>query len=120
MGFAGTAEGHMFARFGWVSLPLLLGGCATMEGLEQRWEAWVADHNACEVDEDCVIVSTECPLGCWTAVAAEHEQAAIDKAEGLVRQYEMGGRACAYDCIAVGTPTCDAGACTAAAIDTGL
>lgn len=89
----------------------LWAGCLSMEGADRRWEEWVAEHDDCAAPEDCVVVYTECPLGCWTAVAAEHEQAAIDEAESLVAAVERGGRSCAYDCLVAGEPECVDGAC---------
>lgn len=73
-------------------------GCS-MEQVDARWEDWVQRHNECELPQDCVLVYPGCPLGCYSAVNAEHEEDAYRVADELVRQWSMGTRGCAYDCI---------------------
>ena len=94
----------------WFAL-LALVGCVTEQGIQDRWDAWVEDHGACEVPEDCAVVYPGCPLGCYEAVAAEHAAEAEEVADRLIRRYELGGRACAYDCVEAPPLTCDAGTC---------
>lgn len=90
---------------------LLLAGCLSSEGASEQWAAWVDDHNACEQVSDCVIVYTECPLGCASAVHADFEDEAEEEADRLVRRYESGGRSCAYDCREPGDLVCEADGC---------
>ncbi len=78
-------------------LLLLLSACS-MEQIDREWDAWVEDHNQCEVVEDCVLVYPGCPLGCYTAVNAEHEDEAARLADDLIARWSMGARDCAYDC----------------------
>ena len=85
--------------------------CVSEEGAERRWQRFVDDHNSCETVDDCVVVYPGCPLGCWEAVSAEHEDAAIKKAEKIVKSYERGGRACAYGCVSAGELSCNSGIC---------
>lgn len=92
----------------WLSV---LVGCASEEAIQEDWDAFVAEHQSCEVAEDCVVIYPGCPLGCFVAVSADAEQEAIDEAEKLISRYERGGRVCMYDCLAAGEPTCDAGVC---------
>lgn len=99
----------MWRFAGWLGV----GACLSMDGAKDRWLAWVADHDDCEVADDCVVVYTECPLGCWSAVNAEYEAEAQREADDLVQAYERGGRACAYDCLAAGPAACTDGRCTA-------
>lgn len=86
-------------------------GCVTEEGIQEDWDDWVADHNACATADECVAVYPGCPLGCYAAVASEHEAEAVDHAESLVNRYERGGRACAYSCVEPGALACIDGAC---------
>jgi hypothetical protein len=94
----------------WILL-VLVAGCADEERLNARWDAFVADHAACEVAEDCALVYPGCPLGCFNAVNVAFVDEAEAEAARLVRAYERWGRACVYDCAAAGPPTCDDGRC---------
>lgn len=90
---------------------LLLVACASEEDVQAQWQEFLADHRACEVDEDCVLVYPGCPLGCYDTVAAEHAEEAEETADRLIRRYETFGRSCSYDCIAAPDPFCAAGTC---------
>jgi hypothetical protein len=94
-----------------IAMLFVLVGCSE-EVVTQDWETFVAENNACEVAEDCVVVFPGCPLGCFDAVNKEAEEAANQKAEELIGLYEAGGRACAYGCLAHDAPTCEAGKCS--------
>ncbi len=89
-----------------------LGCGASEEKVGEEWEEFVSEHNACEDADECVAIYPSCPLGCHTAVAAEHEEAAMEKAAQLVSRYERGGRACAYDCIETPPLVCESGRCS--------
>jgi hypothetical protein len=96
-------------------IPLaMLGllGCASEEGVQRRWDAFVAEHSECEFADDCAIVYPGCPLGCFDTVNVEHVEEAEDLADRLIRQYESFGRSCDYDCAEAPDPVCDAGSCT--------
>jgi len=95
-------------------------GCASEERIQDQWDDWVDENNTCEVADDCALVYPGCPLGCFTAVSADAVDAADEKADDLIRRYELGGRACDYDCMAAGEPVCDAGVCAVGVLDTGL
>lgn len=90
---------------------LLVAGCANEATIQQSWDDWVADHNACEAATDCAVVYPGCPLGCAEAVSAAFESDARAQADRLIRRYERGGRSCAYDCIEPGALVCDDGSC---------
>lgn len=91
---------------------ITLASCVSEETVERRWTAYVEEHNSCETPDDCVIIYPGCPLGCWEAVAAEYETEAQEKAEKLIKQYERGGRACAYGCVSPGPLVCEQNRCT--------
>ena len=94
-----------------IAISLLLSGCLSFDAAGERWDAWVDEHNSCEIADDCVVVYTSCPLGCWTTVNASFEDEAHEVADDLVRRVEAGGANCAYDCAQNGAPTCEAGTC---------
>jgi hypothetical protein len=101
-------------RIAAVSLLLACSGCAPSEDdIQTAFGETVADSNACDVDGDCDIASSDCPLGCWVAVRADRVEAVERRAAELIADYERGGTRCEYDCSAPGTPTCAAGRCTA-------
>ena len=79
-----------------------------------EFEAFVEDNNSCAADDECVIVSADCPVGCWVVVNETRVEATQAKARELVEEYESGGRACYYDCAVPGTPRCEDGHCTEA------
>lgn len=89
----------------------LLAGCISADTADERWQAWLDEHDSCEVAEDCVVIYPGCPLGCTAAVAAEHEQDAVDEAARLIKSYERAGRACDYDCALSGPAECESGSC---------
>lgn len=96
-----------------LALCVFMTGCAISdERAEERWDDWVDANNSCETADDCVVVYPGCPLGCFTAVSADSEQASRDEAERIVSAYERGGRSCDYDCIGAQPPTCDDGVCS--------
>jgi hypothetical protein len=92
---------------------LLALACAPSEDeIEQEFADYVASRKACAVDDDCVLASTECPLGCGTAVAREYQSEVEQKARELVDDYESGGQSCQYGCVAL-VAACQAGRCEA-------
>ena len=95
-----------------VPVLALLTACATEAGIERRWDAWVADHQSCETVDDCGVVYPGCPLGCTEAVSAEAVEEGQALADRLIRRWEAGGRACAYDCLPEAPLECVQGACT--------
>lgn len=97
-------------------MALMWQGCLSFDQAGEQWDAWVAAHSTCEIADDCVVVYTDCPLGCWTAVAAAHAAEAAQVSDDLVNRVEAGGASCAYDCLQAGEPTCDAGQCTVGAL----
>jgi hypothetical protein len=77
-----------------------------------EFEAFVEDNNSCAADDECVIVTADCPVGCYVVVNETRAEATEAKARELVEEYESGGRDCDYGCAAPGTPRCDDGRCT--------
>lgn len=77
-----------------------------------EFEAFVEQNNTCTADDECVVVWTDCPVGCFVVVNESRTEATQAKARELVEQYEAGGRACYYDCAAAGAPRCEDGRCT--------
>ncbi|MCO4744392.1 MAG: hypothetical protein KC912_06360 [Proteobacteria bacterium] len=98
----------MLKRAVWL---LVLVGCGSETAVQERWDDWVAEHNTCDVAEDCAAVFPGCPLGCYEAVNASFEEEADAMVDRLIRRYESAGRSCAYDCIEMPALTCDAGVC---------
>lgn len=93
-------------------LPLIaVFGCATFDGVERDWDDYVAEHNACELPEDCAVVYPGCPMGCFTAVNAEHATEAQAYAQELSARLQRSGSACDYDCLPHGAPRCESGRC---------
>ncbi len=94
-----------------IFLLLPLAGCLSADQANERFDEWLADHDSCDVPEDCALIYPGCPLGCAVAVRAESEGDATDKAESLIRRYESGGRSCDYDCMADEGVDCVEGVC---------
>lgn len=91
---------------------LALVACVTEEGIQERWDAWVDDHDACEVADDCGLVYPGCPLGCYDTVHVDFVEEAEAEADRLITRWERGGRACDYGCMEAPDPVCsDAGEC---------
>src|SRR5215207_2047089 len=78
----------------------------SQEDIEAEWDETVAGANACQSAADCVLVSPGCPLGCFAAVNSSKKAEVEAKAADLVDEYESGGMACAYSCIAPGPLEC--------------
>jgi hypothetical protein len=95
-------------RFTIAALAFSFTGCLTAEQAREDWDEHVAQSNECTADEDCVVIFTDCPLGCFTAVRAELADACSERADDLVAAYEASGARCAYDCAIAGDPYCDA------------
>lgn len=93
------------------TLLFLTAGCVTEEGIQQKWDDYVADHNSCQAASDCVSIYPGCPLGCFEAVSASDKSDAEAEAARLVDKYESGGRACDYSCVEPGPLVCEAGHC---------
>ena len=71
----------------------------TEQELLAEFDSFVSDHADCERDEDCVMFSPGCPLGCYAAVHVDALQEAESYADGLVADYMAPGRACFYQCV---------------------
>jgi len=95
-----------------VLLVTLLSSCAPSEDeIQKEFDSFVSAHNACEQDEDCVLIMPGCPLGCWTAVNVDAAGEATRLARELIEDYESAGRACAYGCVASCGARCSDKAC---------
>jgi hypothetical protein len=92
---------------------LAVSACApSSESVEAKWDTFVEAHSACADVSDCALVYPGCPLGCASAVSAEHAGEAEAYANELVSAYQSGGGGCVYDC-AASTLACSAGRCEA-------
>lgn len=96
-----------------VVLASVVASCSsrTRGEIQAEFDAFVERNNACTQADECVVVYPGCPLGCFVAVNETRADATRDKASALVDEYESGGQACAYDCMAPGAPRCESGHC---------
>ena len=95
-----------------VACTVLSVACvASEEEVQREFDQLVAASNSCERDTDCAVVSPGCPLGCQVAINAEHKQVVERRARELIDDYERGGRACDYECVAQGRVACVAARC---------
>lgn len=86
--------------------------CAPSEQeIKREFSGFVAEHQRCEADSDCALVSTGCPLGCAVAVQVAAAGETQQLARELIEDYESGGRACQYDCAVVCGAGCRDNAC---------
>ena len=101
----------------WVGALTLLAACSsqsppTEQEIRDEFAAFTSTMKACAVDADCVFASIECPLGCSAAVNVASKERTEAKARELVRDYQSGGRSCAYGCPAEEL-RCEASRCEA-------
>ena len=82
------------------------------EEIQEEFDAYVAKRNSCTVTDDCVLASTDCPLGCGTAVNRTYQADVERKARELVADYESEGQQCYYDCQVL-VAVCTEGRCVA-------
>lgn len=106
-------------RFSLVAAMVLLSGlfCVACgppseEEIQQEFDEFVAERNHCSAATECTLVYPGCPLGCAVGVRTEFAGEVNDKADELIEDYESGGQACAYDCMAT-TADCVEGRCEA-------
>lgn len=64
---------------------------------EEKFENALQQAPGCKTAQQCTVLYTECPLGCYHAVAKTALPALSRLAEKLVN--ENRSRACAYDCL---------------------
>lgn len=99
---------------------IAVGACGSSEAeVRSEFRRFVATNGACATSAECTLVSPGCPLGCWVAVRADRVDATAAKARALISEYEQGGRACAYGCVAGRTAACVAGTCAVVEVDAG-
>jgi hypothetical protein len=94
-----------------LALPILAACGRSEDDIRAEWDETVAAANACQSAADCALVSPGCPLGCFAAVNTAKKAEVEAKAAELIDDYESGGAACAYDCIAPGPLECASGKC---------
>ena len=93
-------------------LGIICLSCArSEEDIQQEFDEVIAASNDCSDASECTLVYPGCPLGCFVAVNTSKETEVEEKAAELIKSYESGGRACAYDCIAPGPLECVSGKC---------
>jgi hypothetical protein len=98
-----------------VVAALCVAACApSEEDVQAEFNDFLSSRDNCESADQCVLVSTECPLGCYHAVNATYATAVERKARELVDDYQSAGRGCAYSCIRVHGAVCEAGSCVIA------
>jgi hypothetical protein len=90
-----------------------LFGCtgASEEEVQRRFNDYVNKANACTMASECAAASAGCPLGCEVAVRSERVADVEAKARELIKEYERGGRSCAYECRPRRTVVCEANRC---------
>jgi len=106
---------HMLYRFA-LALLLACAACApSEEEIREEFDEFLSTRVSCSSVDDCTIVHPGCPLGCHVGVNKAYEAEVKAKAEELIDDYESGGQACDYECLAA-EPACNAGRCEAAAL----
>ena len=92
-----------------------VAACApSEEDVRAEFNEFLSSRDDCETSDQCVLVLTECPLGCYHAVNARYATSVERKARELVDDYESGGRACAYGCLQAFGAVCEVGSCVVA------
>lgn len=81
------------------------------EEVQADFDAFIAEHDRCELNSECVQISPGCPLGCAVAVRADSAGAAQALAAELIDDYQSLGRSCQYDCVPVEGVSCSQGRC---------
>ena len=75
-----------------ILLPLILiVGCTNESYIKKEIEK----ANYCEIDSDCVLISSECPFGCYQAININEKQKVIS----LLESYKPGSEKCVYGCL---------------------
>jgi hypothetical protein len=82
--------------------------------VKRDFDAFVADANACQAADECTVVFTDCPLGCFVAVRADRKSDVEAEAARLTKLYRSSGQSCAYDCVTPGEVSCVAQRCSVA------
>ena len=96
---------------------LTLGGRYLLESPTERFQNALQEARTCTDVSQCSVLYTECPLGCYHAVATTHLPELSTMAEELVTAYRETDKVCAYDCLAPPPLICVAGQCTFATDD---
>lgn len=94
-------------------LALGLSACSA-ESVKRDFDAFAADANSCQAADECTVVFTDCPLGCFVAVRADRKSDVEAEASRLTKLYRASGQSCAYDCVMPGEVTCTAQRCAVA------
>jgi hypothetical protein len=79
------------AILGCVLLGTVARGPPSEEEIKREFEAYVAARNQCSVNDDCVLASADCPLGCYAAVNRVYQAEVEAKARELVSEWGKGG-----------------------------
>jgi hypothetical protein len=81
-----------------VLLLLVAAGCVapSEEDVQRRFNEYVSGANACTAVSECAVARADCPLGCGVAVRSERVADVEAKGRELVKEYQRGGRSCAY------------------------
>jgi len=74
-------------------------------------ERAISNASYCTSDDDCTILQTTCPLGCYHAVPKDQLDTLHATADRLLRRYEILHKTCAYDCMAPADVVCQANRC---------
>jgi hypothetical protein len=67
--------------------------------IQEEWNQFVQENNACTTVDDCVLVMANCPIGCEFGITASKEDEAIAKAQSLILRYQTPGMSCSYSCV---------------------
>jgi hypothetical protein len=93
-------------------MTLAAHGCAPSESeIKLEFADFLSEHQACEHDSDCTLITPGCPLGCSAPIAAAAAAAGERLARDLIADYESGGRSCDYECVFVCGAACKSGRC---------
>jgi len=80
--------------------------------LQHQLAAYVWERQACSVDSDCTVVSTQCPFGCGLAVGVAYASEVSAEYERLGTEHDKRA-SCVYKCNPVVSASCVQKRCTA-------
>lgn len=83
--------------------------CVQVVTVQSEWRAYVQDLPNCRTNDDCVVITPGCPIGCAVAVPAVSVDDAEEFAAELVDRYQNVFRPCVYECGPVPPATCNLG-----------
>jgi hypothetical protein len=73
---------------------------------KEKWNSELEASNECQTDDQCTVINTECPLGCFAYVNIEHKDRLVKLAKDLKNNFSRCGTDCSYSCIPPDRPVC--------------